>query len=220
MTRKYPAEEYFRSAVTAIIPVKPLRQGKSRLAGVLAEEERLSLSQRMLLQTLEVLENMPEVGCVLVISRDPLVARLAGAHGAIPIFEEAEEYFRSETGLNLALEQASRTAKQFYPQHPILVLPVDLPLIDAAGLRTIIEHDPGPPGVVIVPDRHHTGTNAILVNPPGWMGYSFGPGSFEKHCEVARLSGAQLLILEIPSLELDLDLPDDLKLYQERMDVL
>jgi 2-phospho-L-lactate guanylyltransferase len=199
--------------VTAIIPVKPLRQGKSRLSGVLTEEERLNLGQRMLLQTLEVLENMPEVGCVLVISRDPLVARLAGAHGAIPVFEQ------SEIGLNLALEQASRTAKQFYPQQPLLVLPVDLPLIDAVGLRTIIEHDPGPPGVVIVPDRHHTGTNAILVNPAGWLRYSFGPGSFGKHCDGARLSGAELVILEIPSLALDLDLPEDMKLFQERMEV-
>jgi 2-phospho-L-lactate guanylyltransferase len=201
-------------SVTAIIPVKPLRQGKSRLAGVLTEEERLNLSQRMLLQTLEVLENMPEVGCVLVVSRDPAVARLAGEHGAIPIFEE------STTGLNLALEQASRTAKQFYPQQSTLVLPVDLPLIDAAGLRLIIEHDPGPPGVVIVPDRHHTGTNALLVNPPGWMGYSFGPGSFGKHCEMAKTTGAELVILEIPSLALDLDLPEDLNYYQDRLEVL
>jgi 2-phospho-L-lactate guanylyltransferase len=53
----------------AIVPVKPLRRAKSRLAGVLSDDERALLSQHLLQHTLGVLKEIPEIERTLVVSR-------------------------------------------------------------------------------------------------------------------------------------------------------
>jgi 2-phospho-L-lactate guanylyltransferase len=63
---------------------------------------------------------------------------------------------------------------------------------------------------VIVPDRHGTGTNALLLAPPGALAPSFGEGSFARHVALARAAGAALEVAEIRSLGLDVDTPGDL----------
>ena len=50
----------------AIVPVKPLRRGKSRLSGILTEDERADLNRTLLQHTLETLTNLKEVEEVLV----------------------------------------------------------------------------------------------------------------------------------------------------------
>jgi 2-phospho-L-lactate guanylyltransferase len=69
--------------------------------------------------------------------------------------------------------------------------------------------------VVIAPDRHGKGTNALLMVPPGQIEYDFGEGSFQRHCERAKNSGARLEIVNLPSLSLDLDMPEDLELVRK-----
>jgi 2-phospho-L-lactate guanylyltransferase len=53
----------------AIVPVKPLRRGKSRLADVLTPDERADLNRRLLTHTLDTLTAIPEIEHVLVPSR-------------------------------------------------------------------------------------------------------------------------------------------------------
>jgi 2-phospho-L-lactate guanylyltransferase len=72
-----------------------------------------------------------------------------------------------------------------------------------------------PPVVVVAPDHRRQGTNALLVCPAGLIEYAFGPGSFQKHCERARQVGARLEIIELPSLALDVDVPEDLDLVSQ-----
>ncbi len=74
--------------------------------------------------------------------------------------------------------------------------------------------------MVISPDRHRQGTNALLVCPAGVIEYEFGPGSFQRHCARARQAGAHLEICELPSLALDMDLPEDLELVSETLEKL
>ena len=71
-----------------------------------------------------------------------------------------------------------------------------------------------PKMVVIAPDRHGKGTNALLMVPAGQIEYDFGEGSFHRHCERAKKSGARLEIVELHSLGLDLDLPEDLEMIK------
>jgi len=71
--------------------------------------------------------------------------------------------------------------------------------------------------VVITPDRHKEGTNALLVSPAGLIEYDYGENSFERHCEQAREAGARLEICELLSIELDLDLPEDLELVAKEI---
>jgi len=195
----------------AIVPVKPLRRAKSRLAGVLTDEERAALSQRLMHHTLNVLNQVPEIERTLVVSRDTHALALARQQGARTLTE------RGTPELNQALVRATLVAKE-YGASGVLVLPADLPLLKIEDVHTLIEAAHDPPVVVLVPDRHGKGTNALLVRPSGLLEYDFGPDSFQRHQERAEALGARLEIRSIPSLGLDLDLPEDLEVLREAVD--
>ncbi len=192
----------------AIVPVKPLRRGKSRLAEVLTQEERADLNRRLLAHTLDTLTSIPEIEHVLVISRDQSALSLARDHGARTVQEHGSPQ------LNLALARATIVAKT-YATRGVLIVPMDLPLITAEDVRTMLELAKDPPVVVVAPDRHGQGTNALLVCPAGLIEYEFGPGSFQRHCAKAQQAGARLEICELSSLALDMDLPEDLEMVSE-----
>lgn len=187
----------------AIVPVKPLRRGKSRLAKVLSVEERTDLNRQLLANTLDTLKQIPEIDNVLVISRDPSALSLAREHGARTVREEGAPQ------LNDALSRATIMARS-YSAGGVLVLPADLPQITTGDIYTLLAAAKEPPVVVIAPDHRHEGTNALLINPAGLIDYDFGPGSFEKHCELTRQAGATLNICELPSIAHDIDTPEDL----------
>lgn len=191
----------------AIVPVKPLRRGKSRLAGALTEEERAALNQELLERTLKTLTGLKELDKVLVVSRDSHALTIARNHGAKTVQEDGQPH------LNTALTRASVIA-QVHATQGVLVLPVDLPLLTTDDVLELIDRAAKPPVVVIAPDRHHKGTNALLMVPAGQIEYDFGEGSFQRHCERAIASGARLEIVELPSLGLDLDDPEDLELIR------
>jgi 2-phospho-L-lactate guanylyltransferase len=191
----------------AIVPVKPLRRGKSRLAGILSEDERTELNRSLLQNTLKTFADIREVEEVLVISRDPQALAIARQFGARTVREDGQPE------LNTALKRATVVA-QVYATRGVLVLPADLPLVTREDVLTLIEHAGEPPSVVIAPDRHGTGTNALLISPTGLIEYDFGENSFERHCQQARTAGARLEIVNLPTLGLDLDLPEDLELVR------
>lgn len=192
----------------AIVPVKPLRRGKSRLSGMLTEDERTALNQELLERTLKILSTVKELDQVLVVSRDPHALTIARNHGAKTVQEDGQPH------LNTALARATVMA-QVHTIRGILVLPADLPLLTPDDVRALIDRAAKPPVVVIAPDRHGKGTNALLMVPAGQIEYDFGVGSFQRHCERVKKSGARLEIVELPSLGLDLDLPEDLQLIRK-----
>ena len=198
-------------ALWAIVPVKPLRRGKSRLAGVLTPEERNDLNRRLLTHTLETLNAIPEIEQVLVISRDQAALSLAREHGARTVLENGAPE------LNVALARATIVVKN-YATRGLLIVPADLPLISPEDVNAMLEIAVDPPVVVLAPDHRRQGTNALLVCPVGLIEYDFGPGSFQRHCERALQAGARLEILELPSLALDMDMPEDLEMVIERLE--
>ncbi len=192
-------------AVWAIIPVKPLRRGKSRLAKVISPEERADLNHNLLEHSIKVLKGIQEIENILVISRDKEALALARDLGARTV----QEY--GTPGLNTALTRAVEIAKT-YETCGVLIIPADLPKLDAEDIKQILKFRDNPPVVVIAPDRKREGTNALFLCPPDLIEFKYGEGSFEKHIESARAIGARLEICELPSLELDLDEPEDLAL--------
>lgn len=187
----------------AIVPVKPLRRGKSRLAKVLSTDERAILNQTMLANTLRVLMDVKEIDQVVVISKDSAVLALARDFNARTVQEDGRSH------LNLALRRATVVA-DMYGATGVLILPADLPLLSVEALRDMIQHLGKPPSLVIAPDRRRDGTNALLISPTDLIGYHYGPGSFNRHCELANRVGAHVAVVERQELDLDLDLPEDL----------
>ena len=193
----------------SIVPVKALDESKSRLREVLSPDQRVELSREMLLHTLQLLSEIPEVERTLVVSADPMVLRLAQGHGAKALEE------RGSPSLNKALSQATELAEMSRVK-AVLMLPADLPLIQAEDVRALIDRMQDPPVAVISPDRTRSGTNALLVAPLGTFEYAFGQDSFNRHVRRAEASGARIEIVELPALGLDLDAPEDLEIYQDR----
>jgi 2-phospho-L-lactate guanylyltransferase len=174
----------------------------------LTEEERATLNRNLLERTLRTLVPLKELDQILVVSRDPNALTIARNHGAKTVQEDGQPH------LNTALTRATVVA-QVHATQGVLILPADLPLLTEDDVLTLIDRAAKPPVVVIAPDRHGKGTNSLLMVPAGLIEYDFGENSFQRHCERAKQAGATLEIVELPSLGLDLDLPEDLEMIRK-----
>ena len=191
-----------------IIPVKPLRRSKSRLSDVLTEDERTLLNYHMLENTLSILKEIHNIDGVLVVSRDPGALSLARTFEAKTLQEDGEP------GLNLALKRAVVVAKA-YSANSIMILPADLPLITCKEIESVIDKLDANNKMIISPDRRMSGTNMLIVSPADLVEFSFGPGSFERHVRQAQAKNAHIDVYQLESVGLDIDLPEDLDLYQK-----
>jgi len=189
----------------AVVPVKPLDRSKSRLAQVLGQEERHALSASLLIHTLDSLTHAAEVERIAVVSSDAEVGKLAAEWGAMFVDDPAIG------GLNQALRVARRAALDQHATR-LLVLPADLPRLSAGAIAELTQMGDGVASAVLAPDRHGSGTNALLTTPPGLIEYAFGPLSFMRHSQLAEAAGVRPLVCRLSAFTLDLDLPEDLKL--------
>ncbi len=192
-------------AIWAIVPVKPLRRGKSRLAGLLSEEQRTCLNRYLLEHTLIILNEISEIEHTLVVSRDPAALALTRSMGGRTVLEDGAPQF------NTALQRATIVA-QAQGARSVLILPADLPLVEPSDLEAFLTQGIDPPVVVIAPDRRLDGTNCLLINPAGLIEYGYGPGSFQRHSTRATEAGARLKVIQADRFGLDLDLPEDLEM--------
>jgi 2-phospho-L-lactate guanylyltransferase len=191
-------------STAVVVPVRSLEGAKSRLGAVLDAEERRDLVERLLRRTVAAALATPGVTDVVVVSPDPDVLAVASAVGARPLTQQSR-------GLNPALQEA-RTA---IAADRLLVLPADLPAVTAGDLVQILAAGDaaGTPSVVLAPDRHGRGTNALLLAPPDVIDFAFGGDSRAAHAWLA--SSADAAYGEVPGvLALDLDTPDDLLLAE------
>ncbi len=193
--------------VWAIVPVKPFREAKSRLAAVLSPDERAALSREFLVHTLQVLREVREVKRTLVVSRDTSALHLARQQGAYTIAESGTPE------LNTALARATDVSLSFGAD-AVLILPSDLPLVTPDDLLALINSGGSSDGIVIAPDRREEGTNALFIRPPRAIPYSFGPGSCRRHVQLAQEKAIRVEYCTASSFRLDVDLPEDLELYQ------
>jgi 2-phospho-L-lactate guanylyltransferase len=200
-------------SLCVIIPVKPLKRGKSRLSSILSVEERTNLNKRMLTNMLNCLRDVTQVDNLIVISYDPSTLAIARDLGAKTVLESRI------TNLNRALRKATAAAKAFNATQ-VLILPADLPLINKEDIIRFIKHRGEPPEIIISSDYRQNGTNALLVNPIGVIDYDFGEWSFKKHIEQAERKKLRIDICDIESIKYDLDIPEDLELLRSKGKIL
>jgi 2-phospho-L-lactate/phosphoenolpyruvate guanylyltransferase len=189
------------TGVYAVVPVKDLRGTKSRLAPVLDPGARAGLTLYMMGRVVGAIR---EAGIedVCVVSPDRMVLEEAKRRGATPLLQESR-------GLNPALEEGRRRAMGLGASR-LLVLPADLPLLDAEDVLAVLGETGGEPSVVIAPDGARSGTNALLIQPPDVLPFAFGTGSFEAHLGAARRRGLDVRVCERSHLAFDLDTAGDL----------
>jgi 2-phospho-L-lactate/phosphoenolpyruvate guanylyltransferase len=193
------------SRTWALVPIRGLETAKTRLGEDLDAEERVQLVTGLLRRTLEATRDARRIAGTIVVTMDPDAAGIARDLGAIGLVERAP-------GLNAAIE-AARSVAVARDATAALVLPADLPSVSAQAVDALVvaaAAAAAPVGlVVVVPDRHGLGTNALLVSPPDAIDPAFGQASRAAHEGRAHAAGARYLELDGP-LSLDLDTPADL----------
>jgi 2-phospho-L-lactate/phosphoenolpyruvate guanylyltransferase len=194
--------------VVAIVPVGALEGAKSRLGETLDAEERRDLVGRMLERTVRAALATPGIAEALVVSPDREALAAAARLGGRTLLQRSQ-------GLNRGLREARDDAVAGGAE-AIVVVAIDIPLVSAESLAqliaplTVIRERPL---VVLAPDRHGRGTNALLLAPPDAIEFGFGGDSRAAHAACAEESGARYVELDGP-LSLDIDTPDDLLLVE------
>jgi 2-phospho-L-lactate guanylyltransferase len=186
----------------AVLPVKNFDDAKQRLSSALSDGPRRALAEAMFSDVLTALRRASAVAAIVVVSSERGAQRIAFGYGAEVIEDGATGHSDAAAlGIAHALEAQARR---------VLVVPGDCPLIDPQELDELIAHAVPERSALIVPDRHGTGTNALLLTPPNGLTPSFGPGSCGRHLELAQAQGAAGEVVAVQSLGLDVDTPEDL----------
>lgn len=186
----------------AVLPVKTFGRAKQRMADAVAGEERRVLAEAMMGDVLGALLQVDGLHGLVVVTAEARARALAEEAGASVVHDdrEAGQSAAASAGIEAAVAGGAER---------VLLVPGDCPSIDPAEVEALLEAHPTA-GVVIVPDRHGHGTNALLLSPPYAVAPAFGPGSLARHAATARAAGANVRVAQVPSLGLDVDTPGDL----------
>lgn len=185
-----------------IVPHRGLEAAKTRLAPSLSPEQREALARQLLERVLKVARQVCDDVVVITPSRD--LASAVDLSGARVVVQRG-------MGLNEGLEQA-RFDALVDDLATLVVLHGDLPNLRREDVEALIGALPprGSPGVALAPDRAGTGTNGLVLRPPGVMAFRFGVGSFSAHLDEAERANVPLVAVNRAGLAFDLDTPEDL----------
>jgi 2-phospho-L-lactate/phosphoenolpyruvate guanylyltransferase len=196
----------------AVVPIKSFSAAKQRLADVLAAGSRRSLVQAMFSDVLASLRRCDRIDRITVVTADPLADSIARGDHVTVLHDDASagQSAATEIGISDAIEHGFER---------VLLVPGDTPLLDPAEIDDLLDRTARDGvEVAIVPDRHGTGTNALVLCPPDAIAPSFGPDSRVRHQKLAREAGAECRIAEPPSLALDVDTLEDLAALRAALD--
>jgi len=188
----------------AVLPVKRFSGAKQRLTGALSDGLRRALAEAMVTDVLIALRRARRVNEVLVVTGEHTAVALAAGYDAAAVVDDPDDASHNaaaERGVAAALERGATR---------VLLVPGDCPALDPAELDDLLARPETQPSVVVVPDRHGDGTNALLLTPPDVIAPAFGPGSRERHERMAREVGVACDVVDVPSLGYDVDTADDL----------
>ncbi|MFZ0771302.1 MAG: 2-phospho-L-lactate guanylyltransferase [Candidatus Sulfotelmatobacter sp.] len=186
-----------------LIPVKNLAAAKQRLAAVLDQPARTELAQAMLHDVVATLAAWPRRPACTLVTGDPFAIELARQYD-FEIIPDREN--PGETG---AIDMATRLCEA-RGIDSTLVIPADIPLIQASELDQILAHAPAE-GTVLAPAADGRGTNAVFRRPANLFPLRFGNDSFKLHLAAAKATGKPCEVLQLPGIALDVDNPEDLR---------
>jgi 2-phospho-L-lactate guanylyltransferase len=173
------------------------------------DEFRLALARAMVADVLEALELTSDIELTILVTAQEDLARTARAHGAEVLDDDPDR------GQSAAVLRGARHALALGFER-VLCVPGDCPALDPDELSALLAVSSSA-AVVIVPDRHGSGTNALLLAPPDAIEPSFGPDSFERHRHAAAAAGLEIRIARPASLLLDIDTGEDLQELRARL---
>jgi 2-phospho-L-lactate guanylyltransferase len=192
----------------AILPVKRFPLAKQRLGASVADSLRLDLARAMVGDVLAALRDCAAIDATIVVTCEQSVLAAARYLGATVVRDTAEQGQSAAAELGIARAVADGFER-------VVCVPGDCPALDPDELAALLAGAQA--GVTIVPDRHGSGTNGLLLVPPDAISPSFGPDSRARHERLAADSGVAWRVQRVPSLLLDVDTGEDLAELRERL---
>jgi len=193
---------------TAIVPVKRFSKAKARLARALSPDARKTLCRAMLGDVLEAIAESSEVQQTLVVTKEWDLPVVEVPWTEVPDARRSTHSSAAQRGIERALADGAQC---------VCLLPGDCPLLDPAELDAALRRA-RPQRIAIVPDRHGSGTNALILSPPDAIEPAFGEGSRERHEKLARGFGNEVAVERLYSLSLDVDTYEDLTVLRQALD--
>jgi 2-phospho-L-lactate guanylyltransferase len=161
------------------------REPKTRLAPVLAADERLAFARQLLADVLAAIRDSGHTPTVL---------------STAPIEVEAAvrvDQRRLTTAVNAVLDE--------HPDEPVAIVMADLPLVTADTLSELFE----PAADVVLAPGRGGGTNAFVSRAAGFE-VDYHGASIRDHRQIARDAGASVEEVDSFRLATDIDEPADL----------
>jgi 2-phospho-L-lactate guanylyltransferase len=196
----------------AVLPVKRFERAKQRLGESVADPVRLALAGAMVADVLLALAETSGIERTIVVTREETVASAARELGASVVEEVAESGQPAAVTLGVRRALADGFER-------VLCVPGDCPALDPTELDELLRTPSAGsrPEVVILPDRHGSGTNGLLLTPGDAIPPAFGPDSCERHRALALAAGVACRVERLPSLLLDVDTGADLAALRRRL---
>ena len=193
---------------TVILPVKRFARAKTRVVETIGPPGRAAVLRAMLADVLVALDAAREVERVIMVTGEGRAEKVAMERAKrsptpLEVLRDPMDHGHSEAA-TLGIIRAKALGATC-----TALLPGDCPLLDPAELDAALA-DFAEGAVGVATDRHGTGTNMLVLSPADAIGPAFGPGSRERHLDRAERAGYDATLLDVPSLALDLDTPDDL----------
>jgi 2-phospho-L-lactate/phosphoenolpyruvate guanylyltransferase len=188
-------------SVCLVLPLKSLREGKTRLSSALDAGKRAALIERLLAHVLDQAAVFPGLQHTILVSACEHARGFAEQRGASVLDEPVP-------GLNPALGRALLTVRAL-EYRKMMIVPCDLPLVDADDLRCL-SGAASSQAIAIAPDRSGLGTNGICLPAGSEFAFSFGENSFTRHAATVTRLRLQVGRVERPRLAFDVDTPADL----------
>ncbi len=186
-----------------LVPIKNTATAKQRLASILDQPARTTLAQAMLYDVLTVLHHWTKHPGIGIVTSDPYASELACEY-KFEVIPDPDN--PGETG---AIEMATQVCVDRGAEFT-LVIPADIPLIQAWELEEILKKAPKE-GSVLVPAGDGRGTNAAFRRPASLFPLRFGNDSFKPHYAAAQATGKPCVVLKLPGFAVDVDNPEDLQ---------
>jgi len=150
---------------------------------------------------------------VIVLTPDIQVADHATSLGAQTMMD------RTNGGINESLAKATDYEIKERGGSPLLILPVDIPLVKPSTIDSIVRRvHKSDRALVVISPSIAKGTNALLRNPPNIIPTHYGVNSFDAHVVEAKSRKIHLEIYRSEDLEIDADTPSDLYEIMRRGD--
>lgn len=192
-----------RPLTHAILPVKRFATANARLGDDLSAGTRRALAESMVTDVLMALRRTKAIDEVLIVTSEPTAEAIGHGYGATVLADHAEEGQSAAAliGIAHALEHGAGR---------VLLVPGDCPALDPAQLGELLERPAIGRSVTLVPDRHGSGTNALVLVPPDVIEPAFGEGSRARHEQAAAAAAVPCHVESVTTLLIDVDTGDDL----------